>query len=169
MSEFLRDTRLLARSFKKLLVALKPPSDPLIVCEITGAWVFSLLIDLFPEYTQHIYVSDSMYRLTTIGEIRRFVKWSRVDKYPWIADWHDCDDHAEGLAGDFANAPPVWSSLPTGSIWAIMGIGHHAFFIAIACESLEDPTPRPYYFEPQDDGEYAPEMVEDMVLTQLRV
>ena len=103
-----------------------------------------------------------MFEITTIVELRRFIAWSVVDKYPYTSEIHDCDDFALALAGEFARYPE-WSGFPVTYVWGSYG-GGHAFCTAVAWPSLTKKTPTIYYIEPQNDFEMAEEMVEDMEL-----
>jgi len=144
-----------------------PPLAPAVQDWISAQEVFNLYGAIFPKYRGKIYLSDAWYKITTISELRRFIRWSTVDKYPYIEEIRDCDDAAIALTGQFAMYPG-WSGFPTSLIWGSL-YGGHAFFTAIAWPSLEDRTPTPYHIEPQNDLEIAEESVEDMELWLLVV
>lgn len=51
-------------------------------------------------YTTRSYLLDIKYKLTSIEEIHRFLKWNLVDKDQYIADYYDCDNFASSLWAD---------------------------------------------------------------------
>jgi len=139
-----------------------PPPAPAVKDWISGEAVFNLYGAVFPKYRGRIFLSDEGYEITAISELRRFINWSTVNKYPYTEETHDCDDSALALAGEFAKYPG-WSGFPTAYIWGSL-YGGHAFFTAIAWPSFTDRTPTTYYIEPQNDWEIAEESVEGMEL-----
>jgi len=141
---------------------VKVPDAPTEKGIITGNALWRLYAEIFPNQTDKIFVGDREYSITAISELRRFVNWSTVNRYPWIENIHDCDDFAKALAGEFAKYPG-WSEFPATDIWGNL-YGGHAFFTAVAWPSFEDRTPTVYYIEPQTDWEISAEVVENMEL-----
>jgi len=157
----------LKKENEELRDRLLPPEPPGIIGNITGGDILQLLANIFPAQSSDIHISDVGYKITTIGELRRFINWDDVNIFPYTSQYHDCDDFALALAGDFAKYPE-WSAFPVSFIWGDLYDGH-AFGIAIAWPSLEDRTPTVYFVEPQNDHEIAMEMVEDMILWLLPI
>jgi len=155
------------RRIKELEQRLTPPSPSGLTGNITGGAIRQLLTDIFPAQSGDIHISDSDYKITTINELRRFIDWDDANIFPYTSQYHDCDDFALALAGDFAKYPE-WSAFPVSFIWGDLYDGH-AFGIAIAWPSLEDRTPTAYFVEPQNDHEIAMETVEDMILWLLPI
>ena len=145
---------------------MKPPVAPKIKGKILWMEVMDLLEKLFPNDMDKVHISDKEFEITAISEMRRFIDWDNTNRYPYIAEVHDCDDFALALAGSFAKYPE-WSGFPQSFIWAKLGLGYHAFSICIAWPSFEDRTPTVYFIEPQNDWEMAEEMLEEMKLTLL--
>lgn len=151
----------------KLEERLTPPEAPQIKGTISWSEVIQLYAAIFPEQADKIFVADILYEITAISEIRRFVDWDDVNIFPYEAEYHDCDDFALALAGDFAKYPE-WSGYPVTFIWGNLYEGH-AFATCVAWKSFEDRTPTVYFVEPQNDHELAREMVEDMELQLLPI
>ncbi len=150
------------RRIKELEERLTPPVPLGLTGEITGGAIRQLLTGIFPSQSSKIHISDTDYKITTIEELRRFIDWDDANIFPYTSQYHDCDDFAMALAGDFAKYPD-WSGFPVSFIWGDLS-GGHAFSIAIAWPSLEDRTPTIYFVKPQNDHEIAAESVEDMTL-----
>jgi len=147
---------------KELNSKLAPPKAPLIKGKISGIIIDKLYREIFPEEKDRIHISDGMYEITSISEMRRFVDWSKVDRLKYIKNIRDCDNFSIGLVGEFA-VTEGWSGFPVGIIWGDL-YGGHAFVTCVAWDSLENKTPTVYYIEPQSDNELAQEIVEDMKL-----
>jgi len=139
-----------------------PPAAPTVKDSISGQAVFNLYRAVFPKYAGRIHISDEWFEITAISELRRFIKWSPVDRRVYVPETDDCDDFAIALAGQFAMYPG-WSGFPVTFIWGDYA-GGHAFCTAVAWPSYSDRTPTTYYIEPQNDWEMAQETVEDMEL-----
>lgn len=149
-------------------VSKLPPNPPAIRGKISSSQIINLYSSIFPKDKDKIFVSDEQYEITAISEIRRFVEWDNVNIFPYTPEYHDCDDFAMALAGDFAKYPG-WSGLPVTFIWGSYA-GGHAFCTAIAWPSFDDRTPTVYYIEPQSDQEIGYESVEgtDLWLLPMR-
>lgn len=141
---------------------LTPPEPPTIRGVISRAVIESLYKEIFPGAVSKLFIADKEYEITAISELRRFVKWDNTNIFPYVAEYHDCDDFAIALAGDFAKYPE-WAGFPVAFIWGDL-YGGHAFCTAVAWPSFEDRTPTVYFIEPQDDTEIAEEVVADMEL-----
>ncbi|MBW2648964.1 MAG: hypothetical protein JRC53_03970 [Deltaproteobacteria bacterium] len=152
----------------KLLELLTPPEPPATEGIIAGANVRAAFLEVFPDSAQHIYVSDTYYRITTIRNLRKFVEWDNTNTFGYISERHDCDDFSFSLMGAFARYPD-WSSYPVAIIWADYGIGPHAFTAAVAWESYDNRVPRVYYIEPQNDWEISEESMAEAKLYLLVV
>ena len=155
----------LTTAIKELEEQLAPPVAPTAKGEISYTAIYSLYAKLFPNDKDNIKISDRKFEICTIAELRRFVKWSKIDKLLYVKEFLDCDDFAIALAGEFAKYSG-WSGFPVTFIWGDL-YGGHAFCTAVAWPSIEDKTPTAYFFEPQTDVEIAIELVEDMKLTVL--
>ena len=153
---------------KQRLLQTIPPSSP--PEENTGVIssqdIYNLLITTFPDYAGTIFISDPDFKITSIGELRRFIDWDNTNIFEYEAKYRDCDDAALALAGAFAKYPG-WSGFPVTYIWGNYGEGPHAFTIAVAWPSLEERVPSLFYIEPQNDWELAPELMEGMELLLL--
>lgn len=146
---------------------IKVPEPPAIKGSISGDMVLQIYSDIFPNARDKIFISDSVYEITAISEIRRFVDWDKTDIGIYVPDKVDCDDFSLTLAGDFARYPG-WAGFPVSFIWGTL-YGGHAFVTALAWPSFEDRTPRAYFIEPQNDHEIAEESVEEMSLWLLAI
>ena len=147
---------------EELRARLTPPAAPTERGQISNADLLQLLLKVFPGKEDKIKISDKMFEVTAISELRRFIEWDNTNIFPYVSEFHDCDDFAMALAGDFAKYPE-WSGFPVSFIWGDL-YGGHAFAIAVAWPSLEDRNPTVYFSEPQSDLELAMEVVEDMEL-----
>lgn len=145
---------------------ITPPSPPDVFEEIQGVLIREMFRETFTEDFGRIFVSDRKFKITAQSEIRRFIEWDNVNIFPYVSSWHDCDDFAIALNGDFAKYPG-WSGYPVALIWADYGIGPHGFAADIAWESSEIRIPRIYYIEPQNDYEIAAESMEGAKLQLL--
>jgi len=146
----------------KLKGRLEPPKPPQIKDVISWSEVLQLYCAIFPEQADRIFVADSEYEITAISEIRRFIDWDDVNIFPYTSEYHDCDDFALALAGDFAKYPG-WSGFPVTFIWGDYLDGH-AFSTCVAWKSFKERIPTVYFIEPQNDHEIAMESVEGMEL-----
>lgn len=155
------------RRIKELEKQLEPPEAPTARGIISSQDIYSLYGAIFPNQKERIHISDLEYEITAISEIRRFVDWSNVDIFEYIPEFHDCDDFALALAGEFSKYPR-WSGFPTTFIWGNL-YGGHAFFSCIAWKTFKERIPTVYYIEPQSDWEIAQEMVADMKLWLLPI
>jgi hypothetical protein len=135
-----------------------PPDAPTTKGTISSIDVYNLYAAIFPKDRDKIFLSDNVYEITAISEIRRFVAWDNTNIFPYTDEYHDCDDFALSLAGDFAKYPQ-WSGFPASFVWGDFE-GGHAFFTCVAWPSFTDKTPTVYYVEPQNDWEIAQESVE---------
>jgi hypothetical protein len=143
---------------KELEALLEPPSAPAIKGTISASVIERLYAEIFPRQKDAIFISDSVFEITAIDELRRFVEWDNVNIFKYTSEYHDCDDFALALAGDFAKFPG-WSGFPVTFMWGSY-YGGHAFCTAVAWPSFKDKTPRVYFIEPQNDWEIAPESVQ---------
>jgi len=147
---------------KAIYNAVKPPEPPAVKGTITYDAVRRLYADIFPRAVDKIFIADTQYEITAISETRRFVEWDNTNIFPYVSEFHDCDDFALSLAGDFAKYPG-WSGLPVTFIWGNL-YGGHAFCTAVAWPSFDNRKPAVYFIEPQNDWEIAYETVADMDL-----
>jgi hypothetical protein len=143
---------------KELEALLEPPPAPTIKGRIGADVIERLYADIFPKQRNAIYISDSVFEITTISELRRFVAWDNVNIFKYVPEYHDCDDFAMALAGDFAKYPG-WSGFPVSFLWGSY-YGGHAFCTTVAWPSFTDRTPTVYFIEPQNDWEIARESVQ---------
>ena len=143
---------------KELEALLEPPAAPTVKNTISASVIERLYVDIFPKQRNAIYVSDSFFEITAISELRRFVAWDNANIFKYTSDYHDCDDFALALAGDFAKFPG-WSGFPVSFMWGSY-YGGHAFCTAVAWPSFTDRTPTVYFIEPQNDWEIALESIQ---------
>ncbi len=151
---------------KSLREQLLPPPAPTVKGTISGDAVRTIYAKLFSKQASKIFISDRKFDITTIAEIRRFVKWSVIDEIKYVAEKFDCDDFAMALAGQFSMYPE-WSAYPVTFMWASFIIGGHAFNTVIAWPSEEDRTPTAYFIEPQTDAPMNPALIKSLNLTVL--
>jgi len=104
----------LQKANKELLERLTPPE---VTGDIIGGAIRQLLTELFPIQSGDIYISDANYKITTIGELRRFIDWNDTNIFPYTSGYHDCDYFA--LAGDFAKYPE-WSAFPMSFSYSLV-------------------------------------------------
>ena len=83
---------------------------------------------------------DSIYRLTTVEEMKRFLEFDDTDKLQYIPDYRDCDDYARLLVARVQRWTP---GLAFGYITVMEG--RHAVNIFI------DVNHDVWYIEPQSD------------------
>lgn len=157
-----RQIKELEASLAELRERLLPPEPPAIKGVVLHSVIRSLYTQIFPTGMDRVYISDLQYEITTISELRRFIDWDNTNVFPYISEFHDCDDFALALAGDFAKYPE-WSGFPVSFIWGDL-YGGHAFCTCVAWKSLDDRTPTVFFIEPQNDHEIAAETVADMEL-----
>jgi len=160
-TELLKARRAIKELEAKIVVLegrLNPPAPPEIKGVITAQGIINLYGAIFPDNIDKIHIADTKYEITTIFEIRRFVNWSNVNLFEYIPQFHDCDDFALALAGEFAKYPG-WSGFPVTFIWGTYH-GGHAFATCVAWRSLKERIPTTYFIEPQTDWEIAQESVE---------
>lgn len=162
-----RQTKELEAEVTKLRGRLEPPEAPQVKGTISSSEVRELYLSIFPDSLDVIFLSDVIYEITAISEIRRFVDWDDVNIFPYESEFHDCDDFALALAGDFAKYPE-WSGYPVTFIWGSY-LGGHAFATCVAWRSFEERMPTVYFIEPQNDHELAMEMLEGMELQLLPI
>jgi len=81
--------------------------------EIGYSDLYKLLRDLFPE--AHIFLSDRKYKLCYVADIADFLKQDQTNRDEYEAEYHDCDDFAYRLMGQFSI--PGWSALAFGFCW----------------------------------------------------
>jgi len=145
-----------------------PPAPPTIRGVISSSQILSLFSEIFPSALDKIFIADSQYEITAISEIRRFIDWDNVNIFPYVSEFHDCDDFALALAGDFAKYPG-WSGFPVTFMWGSY-FGGHAFCTAVAWRSFEERVPVVFFIEPQNDWEIARESLEgsDLWLLPMR-
>ena len=142
-----------------------PPDPPEIYKAVSNKYIWAAFAEIFPEYMRHVYISDAQYKVCHISDIRRFVEWSNVNVFPYQREWHDCDDFAFALVGEFSKYPE-WSAYPVALIWSSWGKDvYHAYVCVVAMD--DDGVPRVYYIEPQNDWEIARESVEGQELCLL--
>lgn len=79
----------------------KPLPPPVILGEINSSELHTMLPGTFinhidgKEYSVRKDVwMDKVYRLTSVDEIKRFLKWNLIDKEKYEADYFDCNNFA---------------------------------------------------------------------------
>lgn len=91
------------------------------------------------EYWTHRYIRDVSYKLISIEDVKRFLKWNLDDKEQYIADYYDCDNFSMQLAAD----AQVW--MP-GVALGIMDVPGHSKNICVTLDK------KVWEIEPQSDA-----------------
>ena len=104
--------------------------------------VSTILKAEFPQ--ARLYLSDSNYKTTTIGELQNYLRFDLTDKHKYISEYYDCDDFSYSLMGGLSN--PSWGCLPFGILWTSTPTGNHAVNCFI------DKDRKVWIIEPQTDG-----------------
>jgi hypothetical protein len=89
------------------------------------------------------------YKVTTIAEVMRFVKWAEIHKLPYEEPYHNCPDYAMGLLGKLCNTKGWWG-LAFGFAHVVVGSQIHSVNIAVAYPSEDQQEGTIYLIEPQD-------------------
>jgi hypothetical protein len=110
--------------FYRRLYKIDPPKE---TEDIGWFDCYSLLQAEFPN--AKLYLSDNEYKTAPLGEYKRFLSASQVDKHKYVSEYFDCDDFSYALMGEFSI--PKWSALAFGIVWTETTTGNHAlnFFI----------------------------------------
>jgi hypothetical protein len=140
---------------------ITPPCPPSEYEIITKDQVKVELLKTFSDVNMSN-ILDNRFMVTSHSEYMRFVSWDNTNIFDYESEYHDCDDYALALSGDFAKYN-TWSSYPIGVAkiyWRDIDKAH-AICFSIGWESFSDKTIGIYYIEPQDDHEIAYEMLED--------
>ena len=118
-----------------------PPA--IIYKEITGSELGDILPSKYilddKEYWTNRYIRDTKYKLTSLSEIIRFLKWNMLNNENYIAQYYDCDNFSLQLAAD----SQVWTP---GLAFGIFDVPGHSKNICVTHDS------KVYEIEPQSDG-----------------
>lgn len=88
--------------------------------------IYNILLAQFPGIDfDVIKLSDSVSILCNMDDVAYFLAEHEANKFPYVAEYYDCDDYALKMAGDFSI--PQWANLCIGEIWT----DTHAFNILI--------------------------------------
>lgn len=93
----------------------------------------------------YLKLNDRKYYTTSFEEHMRFIEYSKVDLQPYIPEYHDCDDFAIALWGEY-RGNIKWSGIAFGLMFVETPSYRHAinFFV----DNLDDM----YVVEPQTDA-----------------
>ena len=100
--------------------------------------LWQLLYQRFPQMGA-LYLSDKVYRLCSLQDIREFLHQDATNHYLYEAENLDCDDFSYRLMGQFS--VPRWSDLAFGIVWTNL----HALNIMVGVDK------QVYFIEPQTD------------------
>jgi len=85
---------------KELEAQLNPPAAPIIKSTISASVIKSLYTDIFPKQKNAIYISDNIFEITAISELRRFVDWDNTNLFKYTSEYHDCEVNPETAYGE---------------------------------------------------------------------
>lgn len=104
--------------------------------------------DLLRKYTDKIWLSDGTFQLVDTQNLKDFLASDSINKRPYIAEKHDCDDYSYELMGHVSD----WNPDNTfGIVWGLNSDGGgHAwnFFISEKKKIM--------FVEPQSDAIFEP-------------
>jgi len=106
--------------------------------QITMEELWQLLYQRFPEMGA-LYLSDKVYRLCNLQDIREFLHQDATNHYLYQGEKFNCDDFSYRLMGQFS--VPGWSDLAFGIVWSQL----HALNIMVGVDK------QVYFIEPQLD------------------
>lgn len=89
-----------------------------------------------------LYLVDGKYRVPTLESMRKFLEEDKTNLSKYVSEWHDCDDFAFRLMGQFSI--PGWSDIAFGI--AISSTHMYNCFIG-----TDDGKMVVYIVEPQSD------------------
>ena len=113
--------------------------QPKLTAAIIGTDLYTILKNKLPD--AQIWLSDRLYYLTSIKELKKFLKHNKIDLKKYVPEYHDCDDYSYELMG-FASD---WcSELAFGILWGKVNGGH-------AINLFVDDKNELYVIEPQTD------------------
>ena len=124
-----------------------PPAAPVIIKTLTAVEVRDIYLACgvpihVPE--QFLYPADGEYQISSIEEVKRFIKWDWTNLMAYAKDALDCDDFAAHLWG--VSACPGWSGLPWAYTEGMCWGGGHSIVSIVA-----DDPPKVFFIEPQND------------------
>ena len=123
-----QDVERLYKRVKELEKQLAPILPPKIMAQITMLEVYEMLIEVgIPS--EHIYLSDSVFDITTEEEIGRFLAWDETDELHYTPRLYDCENFTRRLLGNISI--PGWARIAFGKAWGDVGFGEHALNISI--------------------------------------
>lgn len=121
----------------------QPLAPAVIYKEITGSELGNILPAKYEldgqEYYIHRYIRDEKYKLTSIEEIKRFLKWNMADKLQYVAEYYDCDNFSLHLTSDALEWTP-------GLAFGIMDVPGHSKNICVTYDN------KVWEIEPQADA-----------------
>ena len=137
-----------------------PP--PTIYGQITSAKIKGLILTAFPQLKNSlddVFVGRKIYDMTTVAEVKRFLKADGTDRMEYGEDFPKCVDYTRRILGNMTI--PGWWSLPKGDIWVKINGGHSVVVMALY-DNERDLKKGLYAIEGQNDViELASEMFED--------
>ena len=120
----------------------EPLAPATIYVELTGSELGDILPKKYvldgKEYWTSRYIRDSKYKLTSITDIKRFLKWNMLSNENYIAEYYDCDNFSLQLAAD----SQVWTP---GLAFGIMDVPGHSKNLCVCIDY------KVYEIEPQSD------------------
>ena len=106
--------------------------------QIVREELWQLLYQRFPQMGA-LYLSDQVYRLCSLNDIREFLHQDATNHHQYKAEGFDCNDFSYRLMGQFS--VPGWSDLAFGIVWTDI----HALNIMVGTDK------QIYFLEPQLD------------------
>jgi hypothetical protein len=95
-----------------------------------------------------VLASSGQYKITTIDSLMEFVRFTKVNQYPYVPTFHDCPDFAYALLGKFCNTPQWWGTA-LGVVTIMSDAGWHRLNIAFTYPSSTNHTLTMNLIEPQ--------------------
>ncbi|MCD6550471.1 hypothetical protein J7K24_02925 [bacterium] len=102
------------------MVCMLPPTadipPPKILGEISNKELYNFIVNRTVWYglNTNLFIGDYKYKLTSVSEIRRFLRKDYTDRFFYDDDEFDCDDFATRLYGQITI--PGWSEICFGEI-----------------------------------------------------
>lgn len=135
---------------KWLCKILCNPSDQPIIPEpkyledIDVSEIITIIQAQYPKIP--LYARDRNYKTTTTDELKRFLRYDRIDENSYIPDIYDCDDFSFALVGSINQH---WGCLSLGAMWI-----KHSHKKPHALNFFIDKERKIWIVEPQSDKVY---------------
>ena len=93
---------------------LLPPAPPAQQWDLTKKQLYSLIFEFTPRRVS-VDLADTLYRITTLSEFKRFYAWSLIWTTKRKRNFKDCDALTRKLKGKLVEEG--WAGLPPLDIW----------------------------------------------------